>query len=544
MRRRDTWRGRPEGRRRRLLRHAVAGAMAGLMALCSLGAAHDKMVAAADTAHPATGRLDPKLDAAVTHIKSEGTPAGRAALAVHVTPAGHWQLANARDDVMTVAGPEEMRRAIALLRPRGEDDAPKSGQGADVAPLTLLMTDEAAGRGMTGTDEFPEEAQVSMLAGTKVYRLLRTPISGKSGAGPSRRWLARVRPHLLLEVAEPDGLRDTLWLLDRRLEPGKVRLLSLEPGAPRTLPPLPKREPGGVGVLPDSIDPAALVQALPALSRQKVLLVGRIDVDHLWFQPRSGPEQAVALAQIHAVAAAADIALVILDSRLTRQPGERTWAYLRVSIPGLEQGMQGATIGDFHNALAAAQGTLVLRSGASTTARMRLDATPFKSPWGQFLPRSDGVSDGQAGTARGVGGILQDVVSGLTGNVVTSSVRMDLPSPARQSEIERRWLPGLPSSLQMGYALLIAIGAAGWPVAARWWQRLWPVEDTTEYGSVSGYWAARSVRALVFLLVFLPVAAVAAFPVQIVQGLADTVRMVSRRARGLERRRTPNPNDA
>ena len=171
--------------------------------------------------------------------------------------------------------------------------------------------------------------------------------------------------------------------------------------------------------------------------------------------------------------------------------------------PGLEEAMKGATVGDFYNAIASAQGKLVLRVREQTAERVRLEAVPLKRhgarPGGRVGPHGAQGADRHAGGAaneqeRSVGGILQDLVSGLTGSVATNGVHMDLRSKARQTELDRRWMPGLPSTLQMGYALLLALGLAAWPTAARWWARIWPAEDRGEYGAVAGYWAARGIR--------------------------------------------------
>jgi hypothetical protein len=480
---------------------------------------------------------DPALARAVAHLESELKAGKGDGLAVHITSSGHWQFANVRGEIMTAAGAEEVRRAIATLRSVAPAAGAPSGPpvGA-VAPVpALILTDEAAGRGAANLDQLPAHAALAVLVDRTAYRLARVPVSDKSGSGKPDRLLADVRPHLLLEVTDPQSLRETLWQLDRKLDPAAVRLLSLEPGGPRTLPATPKRDAAGRSLLPDGVDPFGLVKALPALRGQKVLIVGRLDKDVLWFQPRTGGEQSVLLQDLRDAAMASDIALVVLDARLPRQPGERTWSYLKVNVPGLDEAMKGTTVGDFYNAVASAQGKLVLRVREQTPERFRIEATPLKTTWGGFGATAPAVRGGEE---RSVGGVLQDLVSGLTGSVATSGVHMDLRSRARQIELDRRWLPGLPSTLQMGYALLLALGLAAWPTAARWWGRLWPAEDRGEYGAGSGYWAARLIRAFVFVCLFVPAVAAAAFPLQVVRGLAENLLMFRRRLR-LGRKRAP-----
>ena len=453
--------------------------------------------------------IDPEFAAAVALLKNEAA----ASLAVHITPSGHWQLANAKGEMVTAASADEVRRGITTLRP----EMP-AGNTSSAPSLVLLLTAEAAGRGAVAIDQLPQQAALRVLAERRSLRLAREPVSGKP-----ERVLAELRPHLFFEVMEPQGLREVLWQLDRKLEPASVRLLSLEPGGARTLPAVPKRDAAARNLLPDTVDPFGLAKALPALKGQKVLIVGRLDKDLLWFQPRSGPEQSVLLQDLRAAAVANDVALVVLDSRLPRQPGERTWTYLKINVPGLEEAMKGATVGDFYNAIASAQGKLVLSVRERTADRVRIEALPLKVTWGGFGPTS---SQSRAPEERSAGGILQDLVSGLTGSVVTAGVHMDLRSKSRQTELDRRWLPGLPASVQMIYALLLALGVAAWPTAARWWRRIWPAEDRGEYGAGPGYWAARGIRGAVFVIVFVPLVAVIAFPFQVIASLAGTVVMV------------------
>ena len=474
---------------------------------------------------------DGALGLAVARIETE-TAAGRAGgLAVHVTSSGHWQLANAKGEMVTAAGAQEVRRAIATLSPHAGAD---TTGGANGSGPVLLLTDEAAGAAADLVDQLPQPAALRVLVGDAVYRLERGPQADKAD-----RLLAQVRPHLMLEVAAPEALREVHWQLGRKLDPSSVRLLSLEPGGPRTVPVAPRREPGGRGWLPDAADPYGLTKSLPALRGQKVLIVGRIEKELLWFQPRSGPEQSVLMHDVREAATANDIGLVVLDSRLPRQPGERTWAYLRINVPGLDEAMKSATVGDFYNAIASAQGKLILRVRAQTAERVRLEAVPVKptwgASWGPTWAPTWGPTWGGSGTPgsgprtsqeRSVGGVLQDLVSGLTGSIVTNGVHMDLRSRARQSELDRRWLPGLPSALQMGYALLLALGVAAWPTAARWWVRIWPAEDRGEYDAVAGYWAARAIRSAIFCSLFLPAVAVAAFPLQVARGLAETLVLI------------------
>ncbi len=98
------------------------------------------------------------------------------------------------------------------------------------------------------------------------------------------------------------------------------------------------------------------------------------------------------------------------------------------------------------------------------------------------------------GAARPVSDLFSGIVSDITGKVVTTAVQANLRSAERQQELDRRVLPGIPSSLQAVYLALIVLGLFGVPVSRIWWQTLWPPEVADEYAGRIGYWAARAVR--------------------------------------------------
>lgn len=61
------------------------------------------------------------------------------------------------------------------------------------------------------------------------------------------------------------------------------------------------------------------------------------------------------------------------------------------------------------------------------------------------------------------------------------------------------------------YLVSLFCGLVGWEFSSSWWRRVWPIEQREEYGNAIGYQAARAVRLLAFLLLFLPVVGFAAF---------------------------------
>ena len=122
---------------------------------------------------------------------------------------------------------------------------------------------------------------------------------------------------------------------------------------------------------------------------------------------------------------------------------------------------------------------------------------------------------------------------------MTTAVQANLRSAERQQELDQRARAGRPSSLQIGYLVLAVLGLLGVPVSRAWWQRIWPPEVAAEYAGRTGYWAAWTVRALAYSLVFLPLTAVVAAPYslfrQIWDGVMTPVRWW-RRLRGRRRR--------
>ena len=102
-------------------------------------------------------------------------------------------------------------------------------------------------------------------------------------------------------------------------------------------------------------------------------------------------------------------------------------------------------------------------------------------------------------------------------------MQANLRSAERQQELDRRIMPGIPSSLQVVYLALIVLGLFGVPLSRTWWQRIWPPEVAAEYAGRIGYWAACTVRALAYALVFLPLTAVVAAPYNLVGQIRDGV---------------------
>lgn len=109
-----------------------------------------------------------------------------------------------------------------------------------------------------------------------------------------------------------------------------------------------------------------------------------------------------------------------------------------------------------------------------------------------------------------LGDTMSEWIGEITGHVAVRSVEVFARDAASERERDLRIVPGIPSGLQYYVIGAVVAGLLAWSVSAAWWARVWPREQQSEYAGRLGYYAARSVRLLIFLLVFLPVAGIPA----------------------------------
>ena len=216
--------------------------------------------------------------------------------------------------------------------------------------------------------------------------------------------------------------------------------------------------------------------------------------------------------ELAAAATAADVNLLVLKSSAGQQPGGRNWLWQKFEVKGLNDALTRATLADALDALGGPDNRLVVTTTLADADRTILD-----------VHQASGLPSSGWTTAR-LGGVLTDAMSGLAGQVTHQGALAHFRSAARQAELDRRLIPYVPSWLQWTYGALLLLGLAGWRVADGWWRRIWPAETAAKYSNAFGYWAARTTRAVVFALLFLPLSALAAAP----RALADaTVRKAS-----------------
>lgn len=451
------------------------------------------------------------LDRAAAAAKAHPAGAKTAALAAHVTPEGHWKFVNGAGEVFTAGTPEELTRAIPQLLPEVAEG--KAG-------LTLYLTEGTVFEGRDRLKDLPKTADLKVVANDETYRLVKR----KSAAGADALY-AEVRPNIAVEMNDLSLFDEALWQLQRPLNKADIRVVALEPGGPEKLVSTPRFEPGSTNALVDAIDPGRLAASLPKLKGQTVLLTGAIEGGSLRFTPARGGSETLRLKDVIAAAEDADVNLVLLDSSAPRQPGGRNWLWQRVAVKGLDEAIRRATYADFLNALAANRGQLLVTASEARGPRVQLTAIPTGAV---ASPVSGGLADWAANWA-------SEMTGHVTGEVLTLAVHAHVMSSERQKEMDARIVRFLPAWVQGYYLVGIAAGLIAWRISAAWWRRLWPEEARSEYARAIGFYLAKAVRFLAYLLIFLPLAGIPALFAMLAHQLWDGITLpvrLWRRMRG------------
>lgn len=447
-----------------------------------------------DRTDPIARREAQQLPRAVALLKA--SPADSVALAAEATQEGHWRFVNRTGETLTAGTPEEMQRVASILLPDAKPDA----------RLALYLTQDTLLERRAAVKDLPKGTQLLFAARDAAF-----PVLGRSEVASEPLYI-EVRPNVVVEAGAPEAVREVLWQLLRPIDRASVRVLALEPGGPPTLEPSPRKDRATGRALIDVIDPASLGAAMGSVRGQTLIISGRAQSGVLYVKPSSGPERGLLIKDLFAAAADADINLLILESTSTpRQPGGRNWFWQKVEVKGLDTGLQRPRIADLLDAVGGSSGRFLATAQPAEASRTLLELRPAPQ-----VPRSS--------SSRGFGDLLMDSVGDLTGRVLTARVQASLRNADRQREIDRRIVPLIPSSVQLGYGLLFLLGLIGLPKSRAWWDRIWPPETAADYAGLAGYIAARVIRAALFFLIFLPVAAVPAAPLALLELLTRTAR--------------------
>jgi len=418
------------------------------------------------------------------HIGALPHDKGAAHLSASLLPGGHWRLASATGDIITAVGKHELERALRTLTPE---------IGTRSYTVRVHLDAQSVLRHPETLTELPGHAELAVFIGGRSYRVIRADGTGK----PARVIVGKA---LHLNLGEEGATREALRQLERPMVRSSVRMIALEPGGATRMPRAPVVESGARYAQPDVIDPMHLSEALGPLSGQIVLLSGRLQDDRLLYKPGSGPIGQMGLEALDATIQLADTNLIILDSSSARQPGTRNWLWQRVALSSAERALGGTTFGEFLYALAGEPDTLTIQTGALANGRIALTIEPTeRAPVATVARLTHVVSE-----------TWSSLVSETAGGVSVRALRASMVAVARQDEVQRRLVPGVPFILQIGYLILFGLGLLSLPIINSWWQRLWPAELKFEYQSNVGFFWARLVRSGAFGLIFLPLAALPA----------------------------------
>ena len=407
-------------------------------------------------------------------------PEAGPAIAVNVTPEGHWEFANRTGEMFTAGTPTELMRAPKALLPDAIDG---------FTSTTLVVSQDSLFAGAAALKDWPSSKALLVALEGDLVPALRV--------GPT--FSLAIRPNVALAVGDRAAFLEALGQLRRPLDPLRIRVLSAAPGGPSVLSAAPQTDSvNATGI--DAVDIDRMPQALGSISRQTAILTARIDGNSLAVQPALGPERVIPLAKLTAAANQADVDLVLLDADPPQQPGGRNWLWQRVEITGLDHAKKRATLADFLDQLAIGRGALTVTINPGGNGTIYLTAQPTALS----LTTTQRMADWMRQAA--------DTVSGkVTGAVRAGAVHAFLVPMARRHELYWRLAPGLPTQAAVVYLSALVLGLFTLPITRRWWATIWPPENRSEYGSPLGYWLARAISILAFAVAFLPFAALPAF---------------------------------
>jgi hypothetical protein len=420
------------------------------------------------------------LDNAASVLRRLPDSGDAKALAVHVGPEGHWTFSNRKGDTFTAATPEELARAPSALLP----------PGGSPARLKLYLTPDTVFEQRLKLQELPKNSELYIVSGRDSYPLSRS----SSSAG---KLYAKIKPDVRLELTDQRFFDEALFRLNRRLNPANVRVLSMQPDGAKRLSRVPAYDPKTRVRAIEAVDPAAIATALAKLRGQTVILTGRVRNGRLEFLPASGDQGSLAMERLTKAAAQADVNLIVLKSSSPSQPGGQTVLWQRVEVAGLDQALTRPTFADFLHAVAEPRQGLSVRASQGSDGRVRLTAIPNNE---SVVPLGEEI-----------GSWVGDIASQLTGNLVVEGVEAVTRDKRSEREFDMRLFSWLPSTYQFLYLGGLVAGFLGFAVVRQWWQRLWPPERREDYRNNFGFQAARVVRGLVFIVLFLPIAGLPAF---------------------------------
>jgi hypothetical protein len=428
------------------------------------------------------------LDAVQRFVAASPAQPTRIAIAAHLETEGHWGLANRGGDRFTAAGATELRSGLAaLIR-----DAP--GRTATAPATTALPLDIY----VSAATVFGQPKALAALPANATLYVVANGTARRMTLQPSPR--IELSPLVTIEADGRAAFDDATWHLTRPLEHAHVRVLAIEADGPSLLSAQPRLDAATGKPLIDAIAPRALMGALSNLRGQSAVVTGQITDDALVARGRNGGAATVSVAALMAAADAADISLIMLHAGNPAQPGGRNWLWQTVAVAGLAAAP--GTLGDALSMMGGGGAAQVIARHDVTRGRLLLQVRPA-------ITESSVLDIAKWSKAMG------DWAQSLTGKTPATLMTASLPTAARQQELDRRWIKRVPSIMQWGYLALLALGLLGAAVAWQWWTRVWPSETPADYTGTIGFQAARAVRGLIFVTLFLPLVAPVSAAVQL-----------------------------
>jgi hypothetical protein len=445
---------------------------------------------AAGRAGRAAEELVPLRTAATYLDRLNDAPKG--ALAAHATPEGHWQFVNRDGQTFTVGTPDEMKRVLPTLVP---DLVP-----GDQTKMTLYLSEDSVFANKAALDEIPRDADLYVVTDGAAYPIAR------SGKGADAILTARLTPNLAMELVDQSLFDETAFLLGRPLNKSNVRTIAFEPGAGVSLSSSPKLDVDSKVPLVDQLDPNNLGNGLRPIRGQTALVTGRIDNGKLMVAPSTGSDIALSIDDLVAAAQHNDVNLIILQSDSSRQAGGRNWLWQKIKVGGLGEATEKASFGDFLDALAARRGGFLLTASRDGASRVHIAAVPDLS---------------SAGLSSDASHVVEELVSHVTGEVITNAVNIDARDRDTETERDARLIPWLPAGVQYSYLAGLIVGLVSWATVRKWWLKLLAMASRGAPQNARSF--GRIVSELIFVLVFMPIAGLPAFAVQAIHHLIQTI---------------------
>jgi hypothetical protein len=409
--------------------------------------------------------------------------APKGALAAHATPEGQWQFVNRDGQTFTVGTPDEMKRVLPTLVP---DVLPEQGK------MTLYLSEDSVFANKDALGEIPRDADLYVVVDRTAYPIAR------SGKSPDMVLTAHLTPNLAMQLRDQELFEETAFLLGRPLDTSNVRTIAFEPGVTSPLSSAPKIDPDSKVPLVDQLDPNDLGNGLRPIRGQTAVATGRVEDGKLIVAPPSGDEIGLSIDDLISAARDNDVNLIVLQSDSSRQAGGRNWLWQKIKVRGLGETTVKATFGDFLDALAARRGGFLLDASRDGANRVHIAAVPDTS---------------NAGVSSDASNVIEELISHITGEVVTNAVSIEARDRDTQTEHDERLIPWLPTSIQYPYLAGLLAGLVSWGTVRKWWLNL--LHAVVFYDPAQNIHSpGRMATEFIFTLAFLPIAGFPAFVVQ------------------------------